>query len=130
MSIVNEPRLFEDQDGIGPAGSEQRMRVAIKSGNVNAVPSGLTIGGIITQVTLSDTIWTAVPSAAFSNRNGLGIQNESNIKIKVNFDNTEPGFIGWTVNAGGELFVDITESVLLYAKSESGSPTLTVMEVA
>jgi hypothetical protein len=30
MNLTGEPRLFEDEDGIGPAGTEQRIRAVIK----------------------------------------------------------------------------------------------------
>ena len=128
--LSDEPRLYENESGVGPAGAEQRMRVAIKSGIVNALPSGLTIGGKITEVTLNSTTWTALPATALVDRNGMGFQNDNGIKIKVGFDNTEPGFVGWSVNANGEFFIDVSDSIISYAKAESGAPTLTVMEVA
>lgn len=97
---------------------------------VTSKPAGLENQGLITRVTLNSTTWTALPASALVDRNGLGIQNDSNVKIKLNFDNTEPSFIGWGVNANGETFLDISNSVVVYAKSESGTPTITVMEVA
>lgn len=32
MSLFNEPRAWEDQNGGAPVGSEQRLRVSLKSG--------------------------------------------------------------------------------------------------
>lgn len=93
-------------------------------------PSGLTIGGKITEVTLNSSTWTALPATAFSQRNGMGFQNPSAIEIKVNFDNGVGTFTGWSVKPNGELFIDVSDSVIVYAKSASGTPTVTVMEVA
>jgi hypothetical protein len=114
------------------SGNKVALDVAIKEGSVSGefTQSGLTIGGLVTEVTLNSATWTALPATALTDRNGMGIQNDSAIQIKVGFDNTEPGFVGWNVNPNGEFFVDITDSVIIYAKSASGTPTVTVMEVA
>lgn len=104
--------------------------VEIKDNGVSATPSGLSTAGVITVVTLNSTGWTALPATALTDRNGIGIQNDSAIQIKLNFDNLEPGYVGWNVNANGETFVDITDAVIIYAKSQSGTPSITVMEVS
>jgi len=114
------------------SGDKVALDVAIKEGNISGTftPSGLTTGGKITEVTLASGSWTALPASALANRNGLGIQNETSIKIKVGYDSGEAGFVGWNVYPGGEFFIDLTDSVTVYAKSETGTPTITVMEVA
>jgi hypothetical protein len=92
--------------------------------------SGLSVAGRISRVTLNDTTWTALPLSALANRNGVGIQNDSTTQIKLNFDNAEPGYIGWSLNASGETFIDVTDAITVYAKSQTGTPTITVMEVS
>lgn len=102
----------------------------IRDNGVDAVPSGLATAGRITEVTLNDTGWTALPATALTDRNGMGIQNPNSTQIKLNFDNSEPSFIGWSVNANGEAFIDIRDSVVIYARAASGSPVITIMEVS
>ena len=118
--------------GTSVSGDKFAMDVTVKEGTVTGtfIPQGLQTEGLITEVSLNSSTWTALPATALTDRNGLGIQNDSAIQIKLNFDNTEPGFVGWNVNANGEFFIDITEAVVIYAKSASGTPTVTVMEVA
>ena len=102
----------------------------IRDNGIEANLTGLSVAGKITEVTLSSASWTALPVTALVNRNGMGIQNPSAVQIKLNFDNTEPGFIGWIINAGSETFVDIRDTVVIYAKAQSGTPTITIMEVS
>ena len=33
MGLTDEPRLYENEEGRGPVGAEQRLRAALKSGN-------------------------------------------------------------------------------------------------
>lgn len=124
--------------GTDVSGNKRALDVAVKEGNVtadvsgtiNTIPSGLSTAGQITRVTLSSASWTALPATALTDRNGLGVQNDSGIEIKVGFDSGEAGYVGWTVRDLGEFFVDITDAVTLYAKAASGTPTVTVMEVS
>ena len=114
-----------------PEGEKHLLDVAIgKSVSLGFTPSGLSIGGEVTEVTLNSSSWTALPATALTSRNGMGIQNDSAVKIKVNFDPGETGFVGWTVQPSGEFFIDVSDAVIVYAKAESGTPTVTCMEVA
>lgn len=114
-----------------PEGDKHLLDVAIgKSISLGFSPSGLSIGGKVTEVTLSSTVWTALPATALTSRNGMGIQNESAVSIKVGFDPGETGFVGWTVLPNGEFFIDVSDVVVVYAKAQSGTPTVTIMEVA
>lgn len=92
-------------------------------------PSGLSTGGLITEVTLSTATWTALPPTPLANRNAMGFQNRTSDVISVNFD-TPAGTIGWKVAPNGELFFDVTDAVTVYAKALTGTPTITVMEIA
>ena len=50
-------------------------------------PSGLNIGGLITEVVLNSVTWTALPALPLASRNSIAIQNTSGIEIKINYDN-------------------------------------------
>jgi len=113
-------------------GNKVALDVAIKEGNVSGTftPSGLSKEGKITIVTLNSLTWTALPAVALVDRNGMGIQNDTGIQIKLGYDIGEAGYVGWNVNANGEFFIDITDAVIIYGKSASGTPSVTIMEVA
>jgi len=93
-------------------------------------PSGLNVAGKITEVTLASGSWSAIPATPLSNRNAISIQNNSGTEIKVNYDNTESGYVGMIVANGSERFYDITDSIIIYAKSQSGTPTVVVEEIS
>jgi hypothetical protein len=97
---------------------------------LTASPGGLTTGGKITEVTLNSSSWVALPPTALTDRNGMGLQNPNATAIKLNFDNTEPGYVGWRIAPNGETFLDVKDSIIVYAKAEVGNPTLVVMEIA
>lgn len=92
--------------------------------------SGLTVEGKITVVSLNAVTWTALPPSALSNRNAIGVQNQSAINIKLNYDPTTVGWVGIYVGAGAERYYDITDQIVLYAKAESGTPDIVVEELA
>jgi len=93
-------------------------------------PAGLTIGGRLSFVTLSDSSWTALPVAALANRNAISIQNTSGVEIKLDYVNTEPTFKGLTVGSGNERFYSISDSIIIYAKAASGTPEILIEELA
>ena len=100
-----------------------------------SIPSGLQNEGKITEVVLSSVAWTALPTTSLSNRNAMSVQNESGIVIKINYDNTEPGFVGATIPGGSagfpaERFYNVTDAITIYAKAASGTPTVTVEELS
>lgn len=99
-------------------------------GTFIATPSGLNVAGKITEVALNDSTWTALPLTAQTDRNTFGIQNTSGVELKLNFDNTQVGYVGWKVPDGGEFFVDARNGIQIYAKASSGTPTVVVMELA
>jgi len=106
------------------------LDVAVKESiSIGSTPSGLTIGGKITEVTLNTSTWVALPTTPQTDRNAMGFQNLSNDVVSINFA-TPAGTIGWKVQANGELFFDVTDSIIVYAKAMTGSPTVTVMEIS
>ena len=93
--------------------------------------SGLRNAGRISVVALNDTTWTALPLVPLTARNAICIQNESGIIIKTNYDNAEPGFVGMSIGgSGGERQYDITDTIIIYAKAQSGTPSITLEELS
>jgi hypothetical protein len=107
-------------------------RVVVSGGEVSGTlnPSGLKDGGRVTEVTINSTAWTALPVNALNNRNALAIQNRSGIEIKINYDNTVSGYEGMVIDNGGERFYDITDAIVIYAKAQSGTPTINIEELS
>lgn len=93
-------------------------------------PHGLTIAGKITTVTLNTSTWVALPASPLVNRNTMSIQNRSGQEVKMNYDNTVIGYNGVIIPDGYERQYDITDSIIIYAKSSTGSATVIVEEIA
>lgn len=93
-------------------------------------PTGLNVGGLVTEVTLNDTTWTALPGTALANRNAMAIQNLSGIEVKLNFNSSQAGYVGIVLGHGSERSYDITDEIVIYAKASSGAPVLNVEELA
>ena len=83
-------------------------------------PSGLNNLGRVTEVVLNDTTWTALPAAALTDRNAIGVQNLSGKEIKVNFSDLVSGYVGMVIADGSERTYDITDSIVLYGKVSTG----------
>jgi len=83
--------------------------------------SGLKIAGLITTVTINDATWTALPGTPLANRNAISVQNESAFQVRYNYNPLTVGYKGVRINADGERFLDVTESIILYAKASPGS---------
>ena len=92
--------------------------------------TGLNNGGLVTEITLNPTTWTALPTTALANRNAMSIQNRSGLEIKINYNNTVVGYVGIAMSDGDERMYDITDAIVIYAKSISGTPTITVEELS
>lgn len=93
--------------------------------------SGLKTGGSVTEVTLNDSTWTALPAISLAARNAIAIQNVSANEMKINYDSGVAGYVGIVITAGGERQYDITDGITLYGKSESGTtPTINIEELA
>lgn len=101
---------------------------AVVEGNFSF--SGLRNGGKITEVTIDDSSWTALPLTALVDRNALSIQNISSVEIAIQYDNSVVGYSGVKIAVGGERFYDITDDIIIYAKSSLGSATITVEELS
>lgn len=118
-----EKDKFEEVDGV--------VTVRTKTtGAVDALPRGLRTGGRITEISLNDSTWTALPATPLTGRNAVSIQNNSGQSIKINYNNAVVGFVGMLIRDGGERFYDIQGTIVIYAKSESGSANIAVEELA
>lgn len=94
-------------------------------------PSGLTVAGLTTTVSLNDSSWNALPAVALANRNQINIQNETAFDIKLRYDNTFVGYAGVTVASGSERQYAITDDIIIYAKmAPGGSGNITIEELA
>ena len=93
-------------------------------------PSGLNIGGLVTEQTINPTTWTALPLSPLANRNALAIQNQSGQEIKINYSSGQAGYVGMIIANGSERTYDITDAIVIYAKSSSSVVTINVEELA
>jgi hypothetical protein len=110
-------------------GSDVAVRVSGSNFSGSFITSGLKTGGKITEVTVNASTWTALPPTSLSGRNAISVQNTSGVEVKVNYDNTEPGYVGMVLPDGIERFYDIS-TVILYAKSSGADAVLNVEEIA
>lgn len=93
-------------------------------------PAGLNIGGRVTEVTLNDTTWVALPSTPLAQRNALAIQNVSGVEMKVNYSSGIAGYEGIVIADGNERSYQISDTIIVYGKSALGSITVNVEELA
>lgn len=98
-------------------------------------PVGLTEGGLVTHVALTDSAWTALPTTPLSNRNSLQIQNISGngAIILWNYSNSAPSTEGVRIEDGGFKERALTDDIIVYARvlaSSGSSGTVVVEEVA
>lgn len=92
--------------------------------------SGLKIGGRVTEVTLNNLTWTALPATPLAQRNAINVQNVSGEEIKLNYNPGQAGYVGVVVGSGSERSYDIQDDIILYAKSISSVVTINVEEIA
>jgi len=98
--------------------------------NVTASFSGLRNGGKISVIPLNAASWTPVPAVPLSGRNALALQNRSGVEMKINYDNATVGYVGIVIPDGGERQYDVTDAIILYAKSAAGTPNLVIEELS
>lgn len=113
------------------AGTKRALHVAIAGALAGSFsPSGLNVGGLHTVVSINSSTWTALPATALTNRNQINIQNYSGVEIKLNYDNTVVGYVGVVLADQAERFYQITDSIVIYAKSSAGTVNVDVEELA
>ena len=90
---------------------------------------GLTKGGRVTKVTITDAAWTPLPATPLADRNAIAVQNRSGTAVRLNYDYTGPlpgNDDGMQLSGGGERQYDVTDQIILYAKVISGGGTIEV----
>lgn len=93
--------------------------------------SGLKTAGKVTEVTVNSTTWTALPAVPLTGRNAISLQNQdATIPVKINYSNSVIGYVGVIIGANSERHYDITDAIVLYAKSQSGNVVITVEEIS
>ena len=81
---------------------------------------------VFAEIPINATGWTDL-TASFTDPIVVSIQNKSVIQVKVNGDNTEPGYKGMVIEADEERnYNDLASGFQIYAKASSGTPTLFV----
>jgi len=114
-----QDREFQKFEDVGPGMTRVRTSAV---GTFS--PTGLNVGGKITQVTLNDSSWTPLPATALSNRNAISIQNLSGYEMKINYQEAfdgSYGYVGMVLPNGNERYYDIKDSILIYGRLATGS---------
>jgi len=121
-------REYQKFIDIAPGETAVRVSGANFSGTVSI--SGLSIAGKISTVTINSITWTALPLASLTARNGISVHNQTNTQMKINYDNTEPGYVGPIINSGGERYYDIRDTIILYGKCQAGTIDVVIEELS
>lgn len=95
--------------------------------------SGLFIAGRHKFVTLDAVSWKPLPPIPLADRNGISIQNESGINIRIRYlegigDLTYQGSL--IPGNFGDRFYNIKDTIVVYGMAASGTPTVTVEEIS
>ena len=94
------------------------------------VPAGIQIAGRITEVSVDEKSWSALPATPLADRKGLQIQNQSDEEIKYNYDSGQAGYVGMIIPSGGSAYIDLANEIVIYAKSISSTVTIAVEEIS
>lgn len=95
---------------------------------VSPSPVALTGSGVITEVVLNSSTWTALPSSPLVGRHAISVQNRSGQEVKVGYLGSG-GYVGMVIPHTGERQYDIDDTIVLYGMSLSGSATVNVEEI-
>jgi hypothetical protein len=94
-------------------------------------PQGLSQGGKITHMLISNTLWTKVPAIALARRNSIKFINRSETAtIYIEFVNTNPVGDGDGIPPGGNGIYDATDDIFFYACATVNDTKLTIVEIA
>ena len=103
--------------------------VRLLDANLNFTISGLQTAGRHQLVSINDSGWTALPATALADRNAISIQNNTGVDVKINYT-TSVGYVGMLIKPNGERSYDIKETIILYARSATGTVSLDVEELS
>ena len=95
----------------------------------NSIPSGLSSFAKITSVLINSDEWTKLPIDQSINRHAINIQNNSNTEIRLQYDPSANYENGIVMPKNTERYYQITNDIIIYARSSSGNVTLTVEEL-
>jgi hypothetical protein len=132
MALDQNINTLEKSKFLETETNETAVRVSVSGGDLtgNFTVTGLKIGGRVTEVALNSSTWTPLPATPLADRNAMAIQNPSGIEIKINYASDISGYVGVRIISGAERQYDIGPTIILYGKSESGTPTIYVEEIA
>lgn len=99
-------------------------------GTITTVSGAASTGGRVTVVALDAVSWTPLPATPLADRLCIAVQNVSGIEVKLGYDDGEAGYVGVVLADDGERQYDIGPEIVLYAKAASGTPSVTVEEIA
>ena len=105
---------------VGTNYSTTRVRIVNESGDPIYVDSSLITSGVITEVSINSTTWTALPVTPLSGRVQINIQNISTKEIALNWSQPA-GYVGMRLQPDDERQYDLDDTVVIYAKSKNGS---------
>lgn len=118
------PKSLDDREfGKFELDAEGKVRVrTVTTGSLTGEirPTGLNNGGLVTEVTLNETTWEPLPTAALTDRNTIAVQNRSGKEIKVNYSDAVSGYVGMVIADGSERTYDITDAIIIYGKVAPG----------
>jgi hypothetical protein len=94
--------------------------------------SGLSIAGLISKVSINETTWTALPLTPQTDRNTLCIQNRSGQGMYINFtgSDVDATLKGWYIPNNGVQNLKLTDSIIVYGKSETSTVDILVKELS
>lgn len=127
MSLVGKPRGDLEFQKFTEVGGE----VAIRTDGTFQ-QSGLTVLGRTTMLAVDSSTWYAAPTTALTGRNNIEIQNPSNATADLLwvYDNAVGATVGFHIPPGGSRSIAITDSILVYVRTVSGSITVVVEELS
>lgn len=96
----------------------------------SATASGLGIAGLVTIVSINSVTWTALPATPLTDRNAMCIINTSGVEIKLNYSSSIVGYVGVPLGVSNQRFYDISDSIVIYAKSSAGTVDVTIEELS
>ena len=100
-------------------------------GSIGSTPiNAASTAGRISVVALNAASWTALPETPLASRKCIAVQNRSGIDVYLGYDSGQAGLVGIKIADGSERAYDIGPKIVLYAKAASGTPSITVEELA
>lgn len=91
---------------------------------------GLTVEGKVTEVTIDDTGWTALPATPLIGRNAMAIQNKSGVDCKIKYNSTGGYVDGMIIEDDEERSYDITDNIIVFGRASVGTIVLFIEELA